>query len=236
MRLGAISTLGMTILLAAAGAAPAWGASSGSGGAQAPSGQDSSSQQQSQTQGQTSDQGGSSPSQTQSGQSNQSGSSNTSTGGSAYGSPNPLLPEMTVPGTAAKIVHGYAEAPSLAPPAVQQAIWAANAIVGRPYVYGGGHGSFVSAGYDCSGTVSYALHGGMLLASPLDSGEFETWGTSGRGQWISIYANGGHAYMNIAGIRLDTSSAGDPSGLQGPRWRPIRRSNRGYTVRHPLGL
>lgn len=141
-----------------------------------------------------------------------------------------------MPGRVAKIVNGLAEAPAAAPPAVQDAIWAANAIVGKPYVYGGGHGAFIASGYDCSGTVSYALHGGTLLSAPLDSSQFEIWGVRGRGHWVSIFANPGHAYMNIAGIRLDTSSADDPSGLKGPRWRRVRRSNRGYTVRHPAGL
>jgi hypothetical protein len=210
----------MTALLAAATAAPAWADSSG--GAQAPSGQQTQTQDPNQQQSQQSQTG--------------AGGQPTSTGGSAYGSPNPLIPELTVPGTVAKIVHGYAEAPALAPPAVQQAIWSGNAIVGKPYIYGGGHQAFTASGYDCSGTVSYALHGGNLVASPLDSGEFESWGLPGRGLWISVFANGGHAYMNIAGIRLDTSSAGDPSGKQGPRWRPVRRSNRGFTVRHPLAL
>jgi hypothetical protein len=211
----------MTALLAAATAAPAWADSSG--GAQAPSGQ--------QTQGS----GTQDPNQTSQSQT-AAGSQPSSTGGSAYGSPNPLIPELTVPGTVAKVVHGYAEAPSLAPPEVQQAIWSANAIVGKPYIYGGGHQAFAASGYDCSGTVSYALHGGNLLASPLDSGEFESWGLPGRGLWISVFANGGHAYMNIAGIRLDTSAAGDPSGKKGPRWRPMRRSNGGFSVRHPLAL
>jgi hypothetical protein len=156
------------------------------------------------------------------------------TGGSVYGVTD-LLPHPTVPGAVARIVHGLAVAPSLAPPDVQKAIWAANRIIGLPYIYGGGHAAFKASGYDCSGTVSYALHGGHLLSSPLDSSEFMGWGSAGRGQWITIYANGGHAYVDIAGIRLDTSSADDPSGLQGPRWRPLRPSNAGYTVRHPVG-
>ena len=212
----------MTVLLVGAIATPA-SADSTSGGAQAPNGQQSQQTQQSQNP------------QDQQGQTQTSGQP-PATGGSAYGQADPTIPQLTVPGTVAKVVHGYAEAPALAPPAVQQAIWTANAIIGKPYIYGGGHSAFTASGYDCSGTVSYALHGGLLLASPLDSGEFESWGLAGRGQWITIFANGGHAYMNIAGIRLDTSSAGDPSGKQGPRWRPLRRSNSGYRVRHPLGL
>ena len=141
-----------------------------------------------------------------------------------------------VPGSKAKIVKGKAYAPSLAPDSVKKAIWAANKIIGRPYVYGGGHASFTSRGYDCSGTVSYALHGGGLLSSPLDSGSFMSWGKSGRGAWITIFTNPGHAYTVIAGIRLDTSAADDPNGGSGPRWRPLRHSNAGFTVRHPSGL
>lgn len=157
------------------------------------------------------------------------------TGGSMYNNPSGL-PELIVPGSVAKIVNGLAAAPSDAPAAVQQMIWTANRIVGMPYVYGGGHGAFIASGYDCSGTVSYALHAGMLLTTPLDSSQFESWGGAGHGQWVTIFANGGHVYMDIAGLRLDTSSAGDPSNLQGPRWRPLRKSNAGYRVRHPIGF
>lgn len=225
MRLGAITTLGVTLLAGAALAAPAQADTSG--GAQAPDG--STGTQQSSPP--ASSQPSSSPQPaTQPGQDSTAG-----TGGSAYGDYT-ILPELTVPGIKAKIVHNLAEAPALAPPAVQQAIWAANHIVGKPYIYGGGHSAFAASGYDCSGTVSYALHGGMLLASPLDSTEFESWGLSGRGQWITIFANAGHAYMDVAGVRLDTSSADDPTGRQGPQWRRLRHSNHGYIVRHPLGL
>ena len=132
---------------------------------------------------------------------------------------------------------GLAAAPAAAPDAVKQAIWAANAIIGRPYRYGGGHArGFVDRGYDCSGTVSVALHGGDLLDSPLDSSSFLHWGESGAGDWITVYTNPGHAYVVIAGLRLDTSAAGDPSGAKGPRWRPTLRSSRGFRARHPLGL
>ena len=99
-----------------------------------------------------------------------------------------------------------------------------------------GHASFNSPGYDCSGTVSYALHGGNLLATPADSSEFMKWGSHGAGRWIAVFGNSGHAYMDVAGLRLDTSAADDPTNQQGPRWRPLRTSNGGYTVRHPLGL
>jgi cell wall-associated NlpC family hydrolase len=158
-----------------------------------------------------------------------------STGGSAYDDPSDI-PRLTVPGNLAKIIHGVAAAPDNAPLAVQQMIWAANEIVGMPYVFGGGHSAFIASGYDCSGTVSFALHGASLLGSPLDSSQLETWGGAGQGMWVTIFANAGHAYMDIAGVRLDTSSADDSSNRQGPRWRPLRKSNAGYRVRHPIGL
>ena len=159
------------------------------------------------------------------------------TGGSAY-SPTASLPTRpTVPGIRARIVHGVAYAPADAPVAVQKLIWSANRIIGLPYIYGGGHQAYRASGYDCSGTVSYALHGAHLLGpTPMDSSELEGFGQSGAGQWVTIFANGGHTYLNVAGIRLDTSAAEDPSGLQGPRWRPQRHDNHGYRVRHPVGL
>ncbi|MGA2469994.1 MAG: hypothetical protein ABSG64_04815 [Solirubrobacteraceae bacterium] len=156
----------------------------------------------------------------------------------AVGGPAALGPALTttVPGSVAAILpDGYAAAPTGAPAAVQQAIWAGNRLIGLPYVFGGGHGSFISAGYDCSGTVSYSLHGGGLLSAPLDSSEFMGWGQPGQGQWMTIYANGGHAFLEIAGIRLDTSTAGDPSGLEGPRWRPLLADTSGFESRHPGG-
>jgi len=157
-------------------------------------------------------------------------------GGQEFGQPN-LADMPVVEGSRAKrLANGRAAAPANAPDVVQQAIWAANAIVGRPYVYGGGHSSFVSRGYDCSGTVSYALHGASLLSSPLDSGLFMRWGRAGAGLWITIHTNPGHAYVDIAGLRLDTSAAEDPRGGNGPRWRPLRKSNSGYVARHPLGF
>ena len=157
-------------------------------------------------------------------------------GGQEFGQPN-LADMPIVEGAHAKrLANGRAAAPANAPDVVQQAVWAANAIVGRPYVYGGGHSSFVSRGYDCSGTVSYALHGASLLNSPLDSGLFMRWGASGAGQWITVHTNPGHAYVDIAGLRLDTSAADDPRGGKGPRWRPLRKSNSGYVARHPLGF
>jgi cell wall-associated NlpC family hydrolase len=114
---------------------------------------------------------------------------------------------------------------------VQRVIAAANAIAGRPYVYGGGHGSFDSAGYDCSGSVSYALHGGGLLSAPLDSGAFMSWGAPGPGRHITIYANPGHVYMTVDGRRFDTSARSET----GSRWTGTGRSGSGYVVRHPPG-
>ena len=131
---------------------------------------------------------------------------------------------------------GLAQAPADAPAAVQQAIAAGNQLIGQPYLYGGGHASFISFGYDCSGAVSYALHGANLLASPLDSSAFELWGVSGAGQWITVYTNPQHAYVEIAGIRLDTSRAGDANGQTGPRWRPLLSTHTGFVARHPAGL
>jgi hypothetical protein len=147
-----------------------------------------------------------------------------------------LQPELLVPGSIARYVNGYAAAPMNAPANVQQVIWTANQIIGLPYIYGGGHSSFTASGYDCSGTVSFALHGGSLLNTPADSSEFMHWGSHGAGRWIAVFGNAGHAYMDVAGLRLDTSAADDPTNQQGPRWRPLRTDNSGYTVRHPLGL
>ncbi|HSZ06197.1 MAG TPA: hypothetical protein VK778_13500 [Solirubrobacteraceae bacterium] len=147
-----------------------------------------------------------------------------------------LRPELLVPGTTARFVDGLAAAPMGAPAVIQEIVWAGNEVIGLPYIYGGGHGSFVSPGYDCSGTVSFALHGADLLASPKDSSEFERLGSRGDGRWVTIFANAGHAYMTVAGLRLDTSPAEDPSNLEGPRWRPLRQTNAGFVVRHPTGL
>jgi cell wall-associated NlpC family hydrolase len=159
------------------------------------------------------------------------------TGGQAYGTLLPAIPQVIVPGAVARILpSGYAAAPAAAPAAVQQAIFAANQIVGLPYVYGGGHQAFIASGYDCSGTVSFALHGAGLITTPMDSSQFMRWGVAGHGQWITIFSSPAHVYMAIAGIRLDTSTAGDPSRLPGPRWRPLLRSNRGFKVRTIAGL
>jgi len=156
-----------------------------------------------------------------------------STGGAAYG----VVFQPTVPGVVAQILNGVAYAPEQAPDQVKQAVWAANQIVGLPYRLGGGHKlGFNDRAYDCSGTVSFAMHGAGLLARPRDSSSFLRYGAAGPGQWITVYTNPGHAFAVIAGLRLDTSAAGDPAGGSGPRWRPNLRSTRGYKARHPRGL
>jgi peptidoglycan hydrolase-like protein with peptidoglycan-binding domain len=118
------------------------------------------------------------------------------------------------------------------PAAVRRAIAAANRIAGLPYRFGGGHRSFADSGYDCSGSVSYVLHGAGRLSSPLDSGQLMSYGAPGRGRWITVYANPGHAYMVIRGRRYDTTGRAQT----GSRWQPDRRSSAGYVVRHPPGL
>jgi hypothetical protein len=125
-----------------------------------------------------------------------------------------------------------AVAPANAPEEVKRAIAAANRITNKPYRYGGGHGDFEDSGYDCSGAVSYALHGGGMLDQPLDSTGFMSWGEAGPGEWITVYAHGSHAFVVIAGLRFDTSGSGE----KGPRWREEPRSGSGYTVRHPAGF
>ncbi len=164
------------------------------------------------------------------------GTTNGATGGSSVGLLGSAKPELLVPGVTARYVDGLAAAPLSAPAAVQEIIWAGNQIIGLPYIYGGGHASFSSPGYDCSGTVSFALHGAALLATPMDSSEFMDWGGHGVGQWVTVFANPEHAYMTVAGLRLDTSPVDDPSDQQGPRWRPLRPENHGFVKRHPLGL
>jgi hypothetical protein len=128
--------------------------------------------------------------------------------------------------------NGLAVAPPDAPAVIQAVIAAANKIAFKPYIYGGGHGTWNDSGYDCSGSVSYALHGGGLLSVTMDSTEFESYGSAGRGRWITIWANGGHAYMYIAGLRFDTSARSDTGGS---RWTTAGRSGDGFVVRHPAG-
>lgn len=141
--------------------------------------------------------------------------------------PGPQAAEAT-----ATYVSGIALAPSSAPERIKGAINAANTIVGRPYVWGGGHGSWYSQGYDCSGAVSFALAGGGFLAGPLASGQLESWGEPGPGRWLTVYASASHAYAVIAGLRWDT--VGDATG-NGPRWHLTGAPPDGFVARHPPG-
>ncbi len=147
----------------------------------------------------------------------------------------------TTSGPRARIVGGQAIAPAGAPAAVKTAIAAANRITGKPYRYGGGHGKVEDSAYDCSGAISYALIKAGLLGSPLPSGPFMRWGQPGPGKWITVWAHGGHAYVMIAGLRLDTGYRGRESSAvgnvpgSGPRWG-YARSTAGFTPRHPAGL
>jgi len=142
------------------------------------------------------------------------------------------IPAPTVPG-AATLAGERAIAPASAPTAVKQVIAAANRIRATPYIWGGGHGRWWDKGYDCSGSVSYALHGAKLLEAPLVSGSFMTWGEPGPGAWITIYANKQHVYMTVAGLRWDTG--GDAPGITGPRWHAYMASAKGFVIRHPAG-
>jgi peptidoglycan hydrolase-like protein with peptidoglycan-binding domain len=152
--------------------------------------------------------------------------------------------EADPPATNARInADGTATAPAGAPTVVQEVIAAANRIIHKPYVYGGGHGSWNDSGYDCSGAVSFALHGANLLSSPEDSSSLESYGSPGPGHWITIYANSGHAWIVVAGRAFDTADFGGPNipAGSGPRWRtnPTGNLNDGtgrYIVRHPAGL
>jgi hypothetical protein len=151
--------------------------------------------------------------------------------------PEPTTPPVAEPTNStskAIIVRGRAIAPLDAPAAVKKVIAAANKIRAKPYIWGGGHARWWDAGYDCSGAVSYALHGGALLSSPLPSGPMETWGRGGPGRWITVYANAGHAYAVIAGLRWDT--AGNTSGT-GPRWHESTAAAASgiFIARHPEG-
>ncbi len=143
-----------------------------------------------------------------------------------------------VPGRKACLLGNVACAPADAPLEVKRAIWAANQLRSRPYRYGGGHKSFVDNGYDCSGTVSYALAAAGLVKSPLSSTEFRRYGSSGSGKWITIYARNGHTFAVIAGLRLDTTAYNTLryERNDAPRWRATERTPRGFVARHPLGL
>lgn len=181
-----------------------------------------------------------------SGPASDSGQSSTSAGTSAQSggagpAPGPVRstpqhPEVA--GFKAKIVNGMAYAPADAPIQVKRAIWAGNRIRHKPYIYGGGHGVWNDSGYDCSGSVSYVLHAAGLLNTSMDSTEFESWGRRGLGHWITVYTNPAHAFVEIAGIRFDTSAEQDPNPPpgSGPRWRPLVTDSSGFQARHPAGL
>jgi len=154
-----------------------------------------------------------------------------STGGAAYVAPPP--PQQVVPGEDGRVNDdGFAVPPSSAPRVVKEVIAAGNAIATTPYKWGGGHARWDDTGYDCSGSVSYALHGAGLLDSPLVSGDFAHWGERGRGSWITIYANADHVYMVVAGMRFDTSAR----SRSGSRWTMEGRPSDGFSVTHPNGL
>jgi hypothetical protein len=163
------------------------------------------------------------------------------TGGSAFSMQDPeaaqrrprAVSAQQTPGSKAQLTaDGLAVPPADAPEAVKKVIAAANEIAHKPYRYGGGHGRWKDSGYDCSGSVSYALHGGGLLKSSMASGGFTSWGERGEGKWITTYANGGHMYMVVAGLRFDTSGR----SRTGSRWQKDDRSAAGFVVRHPEGL
>ncbi len=142
-------------------------------------------------------------------------------------------PLELAPGDRAKVgPDGLAIAPANAPDEVKAIIAAGNKIAKKPYIYGGGHGKWNDKGYDCSGSVSYALYGAKLVKASMPSGGYTSFGESGAGKWVTIYANSGHMYMVVAGLRFDTS------GLKqdGSRWHSTSRPTKGYTVRHPKGL
>ncbi len=148
--------------------------------------------------------------------------------------PSPLAPPA--PPTRAQVArvlsNGRAVAPAGAPVIVQQMIASGNRIARTKYVWGGGHARWEDRGYDCSGSVSYVLHGAGLLGESLVSGDLARWGDRGAGSWVTIYANANHVYMTIAGLRFDTSG----QSRAGTRWQAPQRSNRGFKVRHPAGL
>jgi hypothetical protein len=134
----------------------------------------------------------------------------------------------------ASLVDGRAIAPPSAPPAVKQVIAAANQISDRPYIWGGGHTSWLARGYDCSGAVSYALHGAGLLDVTMVSGQLAHWGEAGLGRWITVHASSKHVFMVVAGLRFDTR--GNPPGVTGPRWHRANVNAPDFVARHPGGL
>jgi peptidoglycan hydrolase-like protein with peptidoglycan-binding domain len=147
--------------------------------------------------------------------------------------PAPAPTAAPASGKATLNANGTATAPGDAPAQVKSVIAAANRIVGKPYKYGGGHGQWEDSGYDCSGSESYALHGGGFVKSALTSSDYESWGRAGKGTWITSYANSGHSYLVVAGLRFDT---GYHSGPSGPAWSAKMRPSDGYVARHPAGF
>ena len=146
--------------------------------------------------------------------------------------PQPFLPEVELkPGLRLRS-DGTVGVDSRVPKTVRAVIRAANKIAETPYKWGGGHAKLIDTGYDCSGSVSFALRGGGLLGWPLVSGDLAHWGASGRGRWITIFANAGHVYMDVGGLRYDTSGR---TGHE-TRWQLATRPSRGFAIRHPLGL
>jgi hypothetical protein len=146
----------------------------------------------------------------------------------------PAEVDMCTPTPKARLLdNGMLIPPKSAPPRVKAVIAAANRIRTKPYIFGGGHARWWDKGYDCSGSVSFALHGGKFLESPLPSGPMERWGLEGEGRWITVYANSGHAYAVVAGYRWDTS--GNTDGKTGPSWHEDLRDNVGFVARHPAG-
>jgi cell wall-associated NlpC family hydrolase len=141
----------------------------------------------------------------------------------------------TVAGSRAVLRNGIAYAPTNAPQNVKSAIWAVNTIRRKPYVWGGGHGSFSDRGYDCSGTVSFALHHAGVLNQPLPSSDLLRYGQRGRGRWITVYSRRGHTFAIIAGLRLDTTDF-RYGGDVGPRWHTDGRDTGGFSACHPVGL
>ncbi|MBS1878927.1 MAG: hypothetical protein JST31_05405 [Actinobacteria bacterium] len=151
--------------------------------------------------------------------------------------PTPAGAIRTSENCGSSLLDGRAVPPPGAPPVVRRVVAAANHIDGRPYVWGGGHLSFVSKGYDCSGAVGYALHAGGLLATTMVSGQLAAWGEPGTGRWITVYANAEHVFMVVAGLRFDTRD--DWPGVSGPRWKmgmPEPKFLSRFAVRHPAGL
>jgi cell wall-associated NlpC family hydrolase len=147
----------------------------------------------------------------------------------------PPEPVRTASSCGATLEEGEATAPPGAPAAVRAVIEAADEIDHRPYLWGGGHASWLSRGYDCSGAVGYALHGAGLLEATMVSGQLAAWGEAGAGRWITVYANAEHVFMVVAGLRFDTRS--DPLGVSGPRWHQATRvDTRKFAARHPAGL